>query len=167
VLASEESTLTTLIQKIGKAIGLTRRRLKARKLRKGKPIIGYTDTSTVKIDFDKVTFKKVKATALRVCEWFNLKGFIVFKSSGRCFHVVFDKAVSWRQNVAILGWTCYITRFSLPLMKYTIMQLIKKSSTLRISSKRRKRPPRIVYRFGSQSYMIRNFLETRKEVRRF
>lgn len=160
----------TLTQTNLKVNGLTRQKLKVGKCSikehtpKGVPIIGYTDTSTVKLDFDKTTLRKVKRAALRVCRWFKLEGFIIFKSSGECYHVVFNKAVSWRQNVSIVAWTCYIIRFNLPLMRWLVMQCIKKSSTLRLSTKGGKPVPRVLYRFGQQNSMIRNYLKTRREL---
>jgi hypothetical protein len=132
---------------------------------KAKALVGYTDTATVKLDLDKFTYKKTKYTALRVCKWFRLQGFIILKSSSKCYHVVFNKAVSWRQNQAVMGWACYATNFNLPLLRYLAMQCIKKSSTLRISGKGRKKPPKIIYRYGEQNSMIRNYLKTRREIR--
>ena len=40
-----------------------------------------------------------------------------------------------------------------------LIQYIKASSTLRVSSKNQKLPPRIVYRYGCQNDQIRNFLD--------
>jgi hypothetical protein len=134
-------------------------------LKAGKAIVGYTDTSTVKLDCDKFTYKKTKYTALRVCKWFKLQGFIILKSSYKNYHVLFNKAVSWRQNQAVMGWACYITGFNLPLLRYLAMQCIKKSSTLRISGKGRKKPPKVIYRYGLQNCMIRHYLRTRREIR--
>ncbi|MDH7558244.1 MAG: hypothetical protein QHH18_06540 [Candidatus Bathyarchaeota archaeon] len=45
------------------------------------------------------------------------------------------------------------------------MQCIKQASTLRVSPKREKGSPRIVYRYGSQSNQIREFLVYRKLVK--
>jgi hypothetical protein len=41
------------------------------------------------------------------------------------------------------------------------MQDIKETNTLRIGSKGDKKPPRIVYRYGSQNNQIKWFLENR------
>lgn len=85
-------------------------------------LIGYTDMSTVKLDIDKKTLKKTKRGAKRVCEWFKLEGYIILKSSSRGFHVLFNKPVSWKQNVSTMAWACYITNFDLPIMRYLVMQ---------------------------------------------
>jgi hypothetical protein len=68
-----------------------------------KPILGYTDTETVKLDLDNMPFKSVKYWASRISRWFRLRGFIVLKSSNKCYHVVFDQKVSWSLNVKIMG----------------------------------------------------------------
>lgn len=36
---------------------------------------------TVKLDFDKTTFKTVKYWALKTCRWFRLNGLIILKLS--------------------------------------------------------------------------------------
>jgi hypothetical protein len=45
------------------------------------------------------------------------------------------------------------------------MQCIKEGSTLRVSEKKEKPQPRIVYRFGSQNNQIAEFLAYRKIVK--
>ena len=51
------------------------------KLNHSKPILGYSHTSTVKLDFDDAEFKTVKHWALRAMKWFKLRGFIILKST--------------------------------------------------------------------------------------
>ena len=46
------------------------------------------------------------------------------------------------------------------------MQCIKESSTLRVSTKNDKPPPRIVLRVGKQDDSARNFLQLRKTIKR-
>ena len=53
-----------------------------------KPILGYTDTETVKLDFDDMPFMDVKYWAQRVMRWFKLGGFIV---SARALSVDIDE----------------------------------------------------------------------------
>jgi hypothetical protein len=53
------------------------------------------------------------------------------------------------------------------LKSYLVMQCIKESSTLRISSKKEKASPRIVFRYGKQNCEIKNFLAMRSFVRSF
>jgi len=35
--------------------------------------------------------------------WFEPKGFIVAKSSDKCYHVVFDCKVSWKKEVNVMA----------------------------------------------------------------
>ena len=134
------------------------------KLSQGKPVFGFTETETVKLDFDDTTFRTVRYWALRTMRWFKLEGFIILKSSKRCYHVLFNREVSWVENVAILGWVCLVSKHR-KLTGWFILQCIKKGSTLRVSSKGQKHSPRIVYRYGEQDGQIGEFLVYRKQIK--
>ena len=136
------------------------------KLNPEPPILGYTDKSTVKLDFDDVTFKIVKYWAIRTLKWFRLRGLIILKSSKNHYHVLFDRSVSWKKNVHIMAWVCVESQNE-GLIKWFLMQCIKESSTLRVSAKKDKTSSRIVSRFGKQNDEIRNFLKYRKVVKIF
>ena len=127
-------------------------------------ILGITDQETVKLDFDKTPFKTVKYWAMRTMKWFKLKGFIILKSSENSYHVVFDKRVSWNENMHIVAWVCLLSQHK-ALTKWFLMQCIKEGSTLRVSAKKEKPEPRIVFRYGSQDGMIAEFLAYRKIVK--
>jgi hypothetical protein len=129
------------------------------------PILGYSDTSTVKLDFDDVPLKKVKYWARRVCDWFKLGGFIILRSSENHYHVLFDASVDWAGNCHVMGWVAVESRIQ-KLMDYVLMQLIKESSTVRVGAKGKSGSPKIVYRWGSQSNEIKNFLEYRKKFKK-
>lgn len=129
-----------------------------------KPLLGYTDMETVKLDFDCVSFKTVRYWAFRIMRWFNLGAFIILKSSTKCYHVVFDRSVSWSENMRIVAWASLLSH-NRGLVKYLQMQCIKESSTLRVSPKGEKPSPRIVYRYGKQDGEIRNFINYRKVIK--
>lgn len=133
--------------------------------RKSSPkfILGYTDTETVKLDLDDVSFQRVKYWALVTAKRFSLRGFIILKSSRNSYHVVFDRPVSWVRNVAIVAWVCLMTKHR-KLTEWLIMQCIKHASTLRLSPKKEKPAPRIIYRHGTQNEQVSNFLRYRKVV---
>jgi len=120
-------------------------------------ILGITDSETVKLDFDNTSFKTVKYWAFRTMRWFGLKGFIILKSSKHSYHVVFDRNVSWSKNVKVMAWVCLLSQHKL-LTKWFIMQCIKEASTLRVSQKKQKPEPRVVFRYGSQDNQIAEFL---------
>jgi hypothetical protein len=63
----------------------------------------------------------------------------------------------------ILAWLCLRLKDE-NLTKWFFMQLQKGTYTLRIGFKERKKPPRIIYRFGNQDKQIRKFLENRKFI---
>ena len=129
-----------------------------------KPIIGFSDTETVKLDFDDASFPFVRYWALRALKWYKLRGFIVLKSSNECYHVVFDREVSWPENIRVVAWVTLLSH-NKGLLKWFLMQCIKGSSTLRVSPKCEKPSPRIVHRHGKQSQNIKAFLEIRKIIK--
>jgi len=124
-------------------------------------IMGITDIETVKLDFDNISFKTVKYWAFRTMKWFKLEGFIILKSSENNYHVVFNRPVSWSENMRIVAWVSLLSGNPM-LEKWFLMQCIKEASTLRVSPKGNKPPPRIVYRYGKQDKQIRDFLVYRK-----
>lgn len=135
------------------------------KMSNHKSILGYTDTETVKLDFDDTSFKTVKYWVERTTKWFRLGGYVILKSSEKCYHAIFSRKVSWAENMHIVAWVSLLSR-NLKLLKWFQMQSIKESSTLRISAKRRKPPPRVVYRHGKQDQQIMNFLKMRNLVKK-
>jgi hypothetical protein len=131
---------------------------------KADPILGLSDRHTVKLDLDKMTFRSAKYWANLVLRKYNLRGYMILKSSKKSYHVVFDRWVSWDENLSILGWVAIISK-SLKLKDYLCMQCIKMSSTLRVAPKGDKPSPRIVYRYGSQDHAIKHFLEYRQIIK--
>ena len=134
------------------------------KLSPSKPVLGYTDRSTVKLDFDDVPFAFVKYWAFAALKWFKLGGFIILKSSQNHYHVVFNRPVTWKKNMHIVAWVA-LESTNPKLQRYLTMQCIKESSTLRISPKKEKPSPRIVYCFGKQEKKIMEFLQLRKQLK--
>ena len=131
---------------------------------KADPILGFTDRMTVKLDLDNMNFKSARYWAVLVMEKFRQKGYIMLKSSKECYHVVFDRYVSWDENLSIVGWVAILSR-SVHLLRYLAMQCIKMSSALRVAPKGDKPSPRIVFRYGSQDHAVKDFLRYRKLIK--
>lgn len=94
-----------------------------------------------------------------------LLGFIVFRSSKDCYHVVFNrKASSWEENTIVMSSLAIISK-NIDVMRYALMQVRKGSSTLRIGRKGEKGSPRVVYREGKQNGQIRKFLLNRRFIK--
>jgi hypothetical protein len=129
-----------------------------------KPILGYTDRATVKLDFDGEQFKKVRYWGDRAMKHFRLGGYIILRSSRDHYHVVFNKTVNWEENCRVMAWAALLSRNS-GLRKWTLMQQIKRASTLRISSKGEKLSPRIVCREGMQDKEIHSFELWRRRIK--
>ncbi len=131
---------------------------------KAKPILGYSDTETVKLDFDNTAFRFVKYWSFRAMRKFRLEGFIILKSSENSYHVVFNRPVSWSENMRVVAWVSLLSH-NKALTKYLLMQCIKESSTLRVSEKQEKTSPRVVFRHGRQNKQIKGFLEFRSVIK--
>lgn len=110
--------------------------------------VGFTDDETVMLDLDNLSFREVKRLARRALEFWGLGGFLVLRSSVGSYHVVFDRAVSWGENLQVVAWAV-LDSGSEGLKKWLVMQCRKGSSTLRVSPKGEKKSPRIVYREGN------------------
>jgi len=127
-------------------------------------ILGYTDTETVMLDFDNTPFKDVMYWCNRAMKWFKLEGFIILRSSENNYHAVFNRKLSWSENMRIVAWVSLLSNNPM-LQKYHLMQCIKEGSTLRVSPKNDKPSPRIVYKYGSLDGQVKEFLSYRKQVK--
>ena len=132
-------------------------------------VLGYSSENTVMLDLDNFSFKEIKKLAMRFMKNQNCKGYsiqkldglLILKSSKRHYHAVFDRHVDWAENTKYIGYACLWTH-RIELLKWVVMQLVKGCSTIRVSNKGAKKPPRIVYRSGSQNNRIKHFLDERK-----
>ena len=80
--------------------------------RVGTPLHGYSDTETVMLDLDHMTFNSVKYWAYRTMKWFHLEGFIILKSSLKSYHTVFNRKIDWKENVKIVSYVAINTNFT-------------------------------------------------------
>jgi hypothetical protein len=90
----------------------------------------------------------------------------VYKYQTRSYHAVFNRPVSMVELNRILAWLCLAVKNE-DLTKWFFMQLQKETYTLRIGFKGRKKPPRIVYRYGNQDKQIAKFLSNRAFIHSF
>jgi len=127
-------------------------------------IFGYTDTETVMLDFDNAFFKDVKYWARRAMKWFKLEGLTILRSSENHYHVLFNRKVSWSENMRIVAWVSLLSNNPM-LQKYHLMQCIKEGSTLRVGPKGDKPSPRVVYHEGKQDKQIKEFLTSRRQIK--
>ena len=118
----------------------------------------------MKLDLDNVSFRSTKYWALKAMKRFRLGGFIILKSSENCYHVVFNRMVSWSENMHIVAWVSLLSK-NRGILRWLPMQCIKESSTLIVSPKKDKPPPRVVYRYSKQYGQIRSFLEYRQKIK--
>jgi hypothetical protein len=113
------------------------------------------------LDFDNMGSEEVKYWASRICKVHKLNGFLIIRSSKGNHHVLFNRTVSWAENLSIIASVCLTLKYE-SLTKWFLLQCIKKESTLRISIKGDKSSPRIVYRYGKGDGQIREYLRYRK-----
>lgn len=113
----------------------------------------------------------MKYWAKRICKFFELKGFLILKSSSNNYHVVFDRSVSWEENGKIMALAALMVEgrrlHKCPLTKYMVMQFIKGMSTLRIGRKKNKPSPRTIFKFRRLNNEIRNYLRFRRAYKKF
>ena len=136
-----------------------------RKKSSRKPYLGYSDRTTVKLDFDGEQFKKVRYWAERALKHFRLGGYVILKSSRDHYHVLFNKTVSWEENCRAMAWVAVLSG-NAGLRKWVLIQLIKGSSTLRVSCKGDKASPRIVFSEGSRDREIAAFKRWRELIKK-
>lgn len=122
--------------------------------------LGYTDRETVKLDLDSLSLSEVKKWAMFASRVYELDGGMVLESSEGSYHVLFDDTVSWSRNVSIMAGLCLITKHG-SYVTWVLLQCRKGCSTLRISAKGEKPPPKIVYQWGNQDNEIFNYLHAR------
>lgn len=85
------------------------------------------------------------------------KGKVVYRYLKCSCLVVFGRPVRWETNVKAINWAG-LESGNVHLQKYSCMQDIRGTSTLRISCKDEKPVPRIVFRFCKQNRQLRSFL---------
>ena len=138
------------------------------RLSQSKYILGYTSDETVMLDFDDMSLKDVQYWAKRAMNWFDLGGLLILESSQDSYHVVFDRTVTWSENMRVVAWVALLSRKD-KLRRWFLMQCIKQKSTLRVSCKHElndvvKDKPRIVYLEGSQDDEIAEYLSFRELI---
>lgn len=121
------------------------------------------------LDLDEVNFSSARDWALFALEKSKLRGFIILKSSKNCYHVLFDRYVPGEENQSMRArlWAAILLK-SVSLLRYLVIQCIKRSSTLRVSPKNENHSPGIVTRngsYGSQEHAIKDFLGYRQCAR--
>jgi hypothetical protein len=126
--------------------------------------LGYSNQTTIKLDFDRIPLRLVKYWARRACLFFMLEGFIIFQSSYSSYHVVFNLPVTWEMNIEVICWVAIESQLE-KLRDYVLLQGRKKTSTLRLGNKGEKPPPKILFRYGKQDKEIKDFLEERREIK--
>ena len=150
-------------------------------------VLGDFDTDIVKVDWDERFLCEVKRFSKILVRRFPVlgDGFIILKSSTKLrkirndtfteiayryrspsYHTVFNGEVSEDELKSILSWLCLFTKDN-GLITWFLLQLIKGTFTLRIGFKGKKKPPKVVYRYGNQDRQIAKFLENRNFILNF
>jgi hypothetical protein len=144
--------------------------------------LGDWDNDIVKIDWDERGIVEVKRFSRLLLERYNLDGYIILQSSTthhkvrdetldhacykyttKSYHTVFNRKVSNDKLNEALAWLCLFTKDN-KLTTWFLLQLIKGTYTLRHGFKGKKRPPKIVYRYGNQDRQIARFLANRQFI---
>ena len=150
-------------------------------------VLGDFDDDIVKVDWDERFLCEVKRFCKIMVKRFPVLGggFIILQSSVKTrkirndvfteiaysykspsYHTVFNGVVSKDELESILAWLCLFTK-DWNLIIWFLLQLHKRTYTLRIGFKGKKKPPKIVYRYGNQDKQIAKFLENRAFILNF
>ena len=149
-------------------------------------VLGDWDDDIVKVDWDERDLCQVKRFSMMILNnRYKLDGFIILQSSTKLhkirneslteiaytyktksYHTVFNRKVSFNELNSILAWLCLLTKDN-NIIKWFLLQMIKGTYTLRHGFKGRKKPPRIVYRYGNQDKQIAKFLANREFIHNF
>jgi len=141
-----------------------------------KVVLGDHDTDIVKVDWDERPYTEVKRFSRLMDERYSLDGHMILQSSTTLhkvrdesldriayqyrtgsFHTVFNRPVTHLELNSILAWLCLFTKDT-KLITWYLLQNIKGTYTLRLGFKGKKKPPKIVYRFGNQHRQIAKYL---------
>ena len=149
-------------------------------------VLGDHDTNIAKVELDEnYGFADAKRIAFILNERHGLDGFMILCSSStlkkieradysgvayryrqKNWHLVFNRQVTFRELCSILAWlSLYLKDQNFD--KWLKLQLIKGTFTLRHGFKKGKNPPKIVFRYGHQDKMIKQFLANRKFILKF
>lgn len=129
-------------------------------------VLGFTDQETLKCDFDDCKFGDAKQLAEKITKRFKMGGYILLRSSKDNYHAIFDREVTWSENISIMSWVALTFKNKTGFLRWFLLQGIRQASTLRVSSKKEKSSPRIVFRFGCQKNQIEGFLLFRLRLKR-
>jgi len=127
-------------------------------------IIGFTDQDTVKLDLDGIPIDGSEMIADYLLTRFGLEGYIILNSSGDNHLVLFNRPVTWEDNTHIMGFASWMIKTE-DFNRWLVMQLIKKSSTVRVSAKGDKPAPVQVLEKGTVDNCIQRYRQFVKLVK--
>jgi len=90
---------------------------------------------------------------------------IVYKYKTKSYHTLFNRKISKDELDSYLAWLC-LTVKDLKLIEWYLLQNSnpEQAYTLRCGWKNRKKPPKIVFRYGNQDKGIAEFLDNREYI---
>jgi hypothetical protein len=121
------------------------------------------------LDLDNTTLKESSAIAEKYTNRFRLKGYLILRSSDNNYHVVFNRYLTWKKTLEYLFkivWRYHYHEHGIkPSLTYwAILQACKGSETLRISTKNKKRTPKIVRKHGKIDKLCKDYTEYMREL---
>ncbi len=128
-------------------------------------ILGFADQETVKLDLDGMSLRMVRYWARKILDEFDMWGYLIRQSSEGSYHVLFDRPVSWEENLSIVAWV-YLATGSKDLNRWLVMQCRKTTSTLRCTPKGDKNAPINIEFYGGNDFQIASFMKYEKAIHR-
>ena len=131
---------------------------------KPKYVAGYTTDKGLLLDLDRTTFQETLTIAKRLLKQHKLEGYLITQSSPLSHHIIFNKPLRWKTVISHLfklvwRYHYYEHQRLSGLTHWAILQVCKKSCTLRVSGKNQKASPRLLMHYGKQDKIIKDYLE--------
>jgi hypothetical protein len=121
--------------------------------------VAFVTVKGVLLDLDNMTFKKAKWIAETLLKKHRLEGFLLIRSSRRCYHAVFNRYLSWKKITEVL--------FSMhECIRYAVQQMQNGHLALRISPKNGKNKPKVLIETGKTDKLIKDYLEVFKKFQK-
>ena len=132
-------------------------------------VFGFTTRRGLMLDLDNTTLTEATQIANKYMKRFGLQGYVIMRSSVNNYQVVFNRYMTWRHTLSCLFkivWRYHFHEHNIHpgLTNWAMLQACNGLMTLRISWKKRKKPPKVIKVVGKTDKLIFDYLKTRQEV---
>jgi hypothetical protein len=125
---------------------------------------GFTTDKGLILDLDNTSLRETKKIAEKYFNRFKLEGYLIMRSSAGSHHIIFNRYLTWKTVMEYLFKIVWLYHYykhedKPHLTLWAMLQACKRSETLRISTKKHKRKPRVVLLNGKKDKLIKDYLQ--------